>query len=219
MNYPRRKNMIERTALSVGVAILFIGGYFGVGYSRDAATAHCLFRAVDHQIPFVAASVWVYLMLFPIALSPVVLAQCPRLFRRTALAYACTIIASLICFTVYPVTSVDLRADAATLATSGLAGRVLSVLYILDPPYNLLPSLHVSIAMLAALSAWKVAKRYGVLLAVAAFSIAASACLVKQHFALDVLAAAALAAVAGGVTIGTYDDAVVVKSMPPTRTG
>jgi membrane-associated phospholipid phosphatase len=182
----------------------FIAGYFGVGYSTNPAQARELVSSLDKQIPFVALSVWVYLLIFPSALVPLFVVRCPRLFRRTALAYASVIAISLICFAAFPVTSVRLRVAPELLDLAYPSNWAVSVLYSLDPPYNLFPSLHLSIASLAAYSAWKATRLLGVVAFVSVGFIGISVCTVKQHILLDVLGGLALAALAGAVILHPY---------------
>jgi membrane-associated phospholipid phosphatase len=190
--------------LTIGVVAFFIAGYFGVGLGVDPATARGLGTALDSRIPFIAASVWVYLWVFPASLLPLFVVRCPRLFRRTLLAYALAIAASLIVFVAYPVTSLALRADPATLDVTRLSPWAVALLYRLDPPVNLFPSLHLSIAALAALSAWKAKRSYGALAFLGVAFIAVSICTVKQHFVLDGLGGAALAAIVYAFVLRPY---------------
>jgi membrane-associated phospholipid phosphatase len=196
--------VLERLALTVGLITFFIAGYFGLGSSTNPARARELTSSLDKQIPFVARSVWVYLMIFPSALVPLFVVRCPRLFRRTALAYATAIAVSLICFIAFPVTSARLRVAPDLLDMAHPSDWAVSVLYSLDPPYNLFPSLHLSIAALAAFSAWKAARVFGAVVFVTVGFIAVSVCTVKQHILLDVLGGLALAALAGAVILCPY---------------
>lgn len=182
----------------------FIMGYFGVGLLRSPTHTHALATPLDCRIPFVEVSVWAYLWVFPSALIPLFVVKCPRLFRRTAIAYAAVMAVSFISFAVFPVNSVELRVGRATLDLSRPSGWAVSVLYFLDPPYNLFPSLHLSIATLAAFSAWKARKAYGVPLFACAGLVAASVCTVKQHYLVDVLGGLALAVLAGTLILGPY---------------
>ena len=186
---------MERAVLTTGAVAFFVIGYFAVGRNVDPARARDLATALDARIPFIARSVWVYLWVFPASLLPLFVVRCPRLFRRTILAYSLAIAASLIVFVAFPVTSIALRADRAALDVTCLSPWAVAVLYRLDPPVNLFPSLHLSIAALAALSAWKARRPYGLLGFVGVALIAVSICTVKQHFVLDGLGGAALAAV------------------------
>lgn len=193
-----------RALLTIGVMAFFIAGYFGVGLRVDPANAHDFGTALDRRIPFVAASVWVYLWVFPASFFPLFVVRCPRLFRRTLIAYAIAIAASLIVFATFPVTSIALRANRAALDVTRLSPQAVALLYRLDPPVNLFPSLHLSIAVLAALSAWKARRAYGAAACVGVALIGVSICTVKQHFVLDGLGGAALAAVVYAFVLRPY---------------
>ncbi len=190
---------IERVLLTGGVIALFVTGYFGVGALGDPSRARELGTALDRAIPFMASTVWIYLGVFPAALLPVFVVRCPRLFRRTAIAYAAVIVLSLGVFLAFPVTSTGLRADAAGLDRTRFSPWAVAVLYAADPPYNLFPSLHLSVAGLAAGSMWKASRRLGVLTLLGVALVGASICTVKQHFVADGIAGIALAAAAYGV--------------------
>lgn len=196
---------LERAALTAGLTAFFVGGYFGVGLMQDPTRARELTTVLDEQIPFVAYSVWVYIWVFPAALIPLFVVRCTWLFHRTALAYAVVIAVSLICFAVFPVTSERLRVPSAMLNVAHPSDWAVSVLYALDPPYNLFPSLHLSIAALAALSAWRTARVYGAAAFVGVGFVGLAVCTVKQHFVLDVLGGFALAALAGALILGPCD--------------
>jgi membrane-associated phospholipid phosphatase len=128
------------------------------------------------------------------ALLPLFLVRCPDLYRRTLVAYTLAIAASLVVFVVVPVTSTGLRIDPGTLDPRRFASWAVALVYRVDPPYNLFPSLHLSIALLAAGAAWKAKRAYGVAALAGGALIAVSICTVKQHFVLDAAGAAALSA-------------------------
>jgi membrane-associated phospholipid phosphatase len=188
----------------VGLVTFFITGYFGVGLSTDPARARELATFLDDEIPFIACSIWMYLWIFPAALIPLFVVRCPHLLRRTALAYAVATAVSLVCFTAFPVTSERLRVHSATLDIARPSDLAVSVLYSLDPPYNLFPSLHLSIAALSAFSAWKAARSYGAAAFVGVGFVGVSACTVKQHFLLDTLGGLVLAALTGALILRPY---------------
>jgi len=182
----------------------FVIGYFAVARNIDPARALDLGTALDARIPFLARSVWVYLWVFPASLLPLFLVRCPRLFRRTIVAYGVAIAVSLAVFAAFPVTSIGLRADRAALDVTRFSPWAVSVLYRLDPPYNLFPSLHLSIAALAALSAWKARRLYGAAAFAGVAAIGVSICTVKQHFVLDGLGGLALAAAIHAIVLRPY---------------
>jgi len=187
------------------MAVFFITGYFGVGLNVDPAAASDFGTALDRRIPFIAATVWVYLWVFPASLLPLFLVRCKHLFRRTLLAYGIAIAVSLIFFIALPVTSIALRADAAELDLTRSSPRAVAAVYRLDPPVNLFPSLHLSIAALAALSAFKARRAYGAVASVGVALIAVSICTVKQHFVLDAVGGAGLAALVYAVVLHPYE--------------
>ena len=193
-----------RAGLSIGVVAFFIAGYFGVGTHVDPARARDLATAWDDRIPFVASTVWVYLLIFPASIFPLFVVRCPELFRRTILAYVLAIAASLLVFVAIPVTSTGLRADGHGLDLSRISPWVVATLYRVDPPFNLFPSLHLSIAALAALAAGKARRAYGAAGFVGCISIAVSILTVKQHFVLDALGGAALAACIYAIVLRPY---------------
>lgn len=207
----RKSALLERAAIAAALAGYFTAGYFGVGLLGHLEPARELRTYLDDKIPFVACSVWVYLWVFPNALAPLFAVRCSRLMRRTALAYATAISASLILFITFPVTSAGLRVSPKTLSFSSPSQWAVYVLYSLDPPFNLFPSLHLSIAALAAYSAWKASKLFGAALFVGVGLLSISVCTVKQHFLLDVLGGLALAALAGTLILRPYQPMSGVK--------
>jgi len=199
------RRVVLRAFLTIGVVAFFIAGYFGVGLMVDPARARDLGTVLDRRIPFIVPSVWVYLWVFPASLLPLFVVRCPRLFLRTILAYGLAIAASLVVFVALPVTSIGLRADRATLDVTRFSPWAVALLYRLDPPVNLFPSLHLSIAALAALAAWKARRAYGAAACVGVALIGVSICTVKQHFVLDGLGGAALAAFVYAFVLRPYE--------------
>jgi membrane-associated phospholipid phosphatase len=198
------RSWLERAALTAGVVALFVLGYFAIGTHVRPASAHALAAAWDAKIPFVAGTVWIYLWLFPASLLPLFLVRCPRLFRRTIVAYALVIAASLIVFAAFPVTSRELRESAGPLDRNTLSPWAVATLYRLDPPYNLFPSLHLSVAALAAMSAWMASRAYGAVVGCGVVLVAVSVLTVKQHFIADAAGGLVLAAAAYAFVLRPY---------------
>ena len=169
--------------------------------------AHDLGTRLDARIPFFAGSVWVYFGVFPLAFLPAFVVPCMRLFRRTVGAYAAALALSLIAFVVYPVSSVTLRAPLASLDTTRLSDWGVATLYRIDPPYNLFPSLHLTIALLAAGAAWKASRTYGAVALAVVLPIGVSILTVKQHFVWDGVAAVVLATAVYAAFLHRYDAA------------
>lgn len=194
----------ERALLSAAVIALFVTGYFAIGRSIRVEAAHDLTTAWDLGIPFVAWTVWIYLWLFPAALLPLFTVRCMRLFRRTIVAYTIVIALSLAVFVAFPVTSRHLREAAGALDAGRLTPWAVLTVYRLDPPLNLFPSLHLSIALLSALAAWTASRVYGALAGVGVVLVAISICTVKQHVLADAAGAFVLAGVVYGSVLRPY---------------
>ncbi len=181
--------MRERAILTGSVLAFFLVGYFGVGFlASDPEGARSLWTPLDAAIPFLLGSVVVYWSILPMSLLPIFVVRNRVVFRRVALAYALAIAAALAVFLVLPVTSQGLRVDARLYADAGFAGWLLRLLYFLDPPFNLFPSLHLALALLAALAARRVHRPSGAAALLWTACIAASVCTTKQHYAVDVAA-------------------------------
>ncbi len=187
------------------VAAFFIGGYFGVGHLVDPARARELATALDAAIPFVPWPIYVYLGVFPAAFAPLFCVRSRRLFRRVAAAYMIAIAISLAVFVAWPVTSAGLRADLPQGGHRSFTAWCLELVYTLDPPVNLLPSLHLSIAGLAAAGLWTARRAYGAVALAAVAAIGVSICTVKQHFVVDGIAGLALTAAIYAVVLRGFE--------------
>jgi membrane-associated phospholipid phosphatase len=182
----------ERAALFLVLFAFWAAGYYGVGLTRDPRSAHVLRTALDDAIPFVPATIWIYCCVYTAMLLPLFTVRCPLLFRRVALAYAFVIGCSAVCFAVFPVTSAGFRPELAALPDTPFHVWGLKLNLFLDPPVNLFPSLHLSIATLAAWIAFKVRRTYGVLAFALTAAIAVSVLTLKQHYWVDAVAGFAL---------------------------
>lgn len=191
----------ERLLLAAGLAAFFLAGYFGIGFATNPAHSRDLTSALDERIPFVAHAAWLYLCMFPAALSPLFLVHDRAIFRRTALAYAMAMAVSFVCFVAFPVTSRSLRMPLHELDLSHVSDSVVALLYALDPPNNLFPSLHLSIVVLAAMSLWRAGKLPAPPAVAAVLLIGASVCLIKQHYVIDAAGGLALGALLGALTL------------------
>jgi membrane-associated phospholipid phosphatase len=202
----------ERAAIVALVFAPYVAGYFFIGWVSDPERARSLATPLDAAIPFVPETIFLYAWLFTAMLFPLFAVRSPALFRRVGLAYAAVVAACLATFEVYPVTSADLRPAVGALDPSRFAEWGVKLVYTLDPPVNLFPSLHLAIATLAALSAWKARPAYGAIGLVWVVLIAVSVSTVKQHFLADSVAGAALAVAAYAAIIRPYGRVPVEES-------
>ena len=212
MNSSGNADLKERAAIASLILVSYVAGYFPIGWTTDPGRARSLATPLDAMIPFVPETIFLYAWVYTAMLFPLFVVRSPALFRRVGLAYAIVIAACLAMFLVYPVTAVGLRPDVGALDPSHFAGWGVKLVYTLDPPYNLFPSLHLTVAILAALSAWKARSVYGAIGFAWVGLIAVSVSTVKQHFLIDDVAGAGLACAVYAVIIRPYRRVSVEES-------
>ncbi|MCA8923229.1 MAG: phosphatase PAP2 family protein [Planctomycetes bacterium] len=184
----------ERLALVGALLVYCMGGYYALGLSQDPLEAGELRLPIDDWIPLIPATIWCYVWVYTVMLYPVFTVRERALFRRVTLAYAVVITISLGFYALLPVTSIHLRPDLSQLDLRVFHNWGLRVNYALDPPLNLFPSLHLSIATLAALCAGRARPLWGYLAIPLVLGIAVSILTVKQHFVVDGVAGLILGA-------------------------
>lgn len=164
--------------------------YWPIGRYTAGLDAHSPALSIDLATPLVPSFIYVYALVFLAGALPLTVPTGRRLFRRICAAYALAEIVSFVVFVTWPV-SMTIRPDApevTSLATWGIA-----LTYFVDKSSNCLPSLHVSVAVLAGLCTWSADRTVGALGIGAALAISCSTMFVKQHWFVDVLAGVALA--------------------------
>lgn len=191
---PPRRPLVERALLLAVLLTYAMGGYYLIGLATDPARGASLRTPLDDAIPFSPLWMYVYAWVYTSMALPIFVIRCPRLFRRVAVAYVACLTLSMIVWALFPVSAHTLRPDVSGLPIDSFHHWGIRFNYSLDPPTNLFPSLHLSIAVLSGLAAWKARPAYGWIALSLAALIGYAICAVKQHYALDGLAGAALAA-------------------------
>ncbi|MBA5635715.1 phosphatase PAP2 family protein [Duganella sp. LX20W] len=143
---------------------------------------------MDAAIPFAGLALWPYLSGIIWMGMPAVLLQSPALFRHTAYSYSLLIAFSILCFVLVPAEAPQLRTQANSAGLDPVTAWALLQLHAIDPPRNLLPSLHVSLAALASIALVRSNARWRVPAIVVLATIVASVCLAKQHTVADAAA-------------------------------
>lgn len=183
----------ERVATTFGLAAYFVVGYSSAQFATAGVAAAEHATLIDRLIPFSPAWVWTYVWAIPAAVMPAFIVSSRSLFRSAALAYFVTITASIACFMTVPLTATALRPPGGILDPARPSEWLLRIVYTIDPPRSLFPAVHVSVPALAAFVAWKADRVWGLIAFCGAALIAISACLIKQHFIIDVIGGLALA--------------------------
>ncbi|NDG85302.1 MAG: phosphatase PAP2 family protein [Proteobacteria bacterium] len=146
---------------------------------------------VDHSVPFLPATIWIYLSEYLLVFSAYLLVEDPRTLRGYLKGTLVLLLFSALVFLAFPTTyprhlfPLPGGTDPATRFLFELqrAG---------DTPNNCLPSLHVATVLMAAL-ALKQNKRWFPVYLLWAVLISISTLTTKQHYFWDVLSGGALA--------------------------
>jgi hypothetical protein len=204
----------ERALAVLGVALLFAGGYYAIAFLGPTESAVSLRTPLDDAIPFWPTSVIAYAWVYPAAFLPAFVVRSTSLFRRVLVAYLMLIGLAFAAFLLFPVSASGLRPEIESLDLERFSEWGTSLLYRLDPPVNLFPSLHLGLATLSALACWRVHRRIGALALVALALVAVAVCTVKQHFVMDALAGLGLAIAVDVLVVGRAGDEPTGAALP-----
>ena len=208
---PVSKSGVDRRALltnvgwGVGLAIVTMALYRLIAFEAHADSLYDVRTSLDDAIPFVPWTCFLYSWVYTSMLYPIFVVRCTRLFRRVVFAYGAVIAVNLTSFALFPVDPGDFRPDISGLDLDVFHNWGVALTYFVDPPTNFLPSLHLSVATISGLAAWKARPLYGKVALPVIAAIAVSICTMKQHFVVDGVAALALASVAYVVFLRGYD--------------
>lgn len=149
-------------------------------------TLHLLTGPLDARIPFVPAWVTVYLLSFPfwIGTGLAVLTESKSHACRLGPAYVLAMAVSTVIFLVYPGTL-----ERPEVTGSGVFQWLMRLVYRLDPPNNLCPSLHVLVTYFCwrgTLGCRKIPGWYKVFSLAFTVLVCCSVVLVKQHALVDI---------------------------------
>ena len=186
---------LRRRGLAIAIGyVVFVACYLGAPRLAAHPPFVLIPSPLDHLIPFVGASVIVYLSQFVFLFLALRGCRTSVEFTRMVAAIFLATLLSCAVFILWPTTIV--RPAAAM-------GPIFALLYATDVPTNCFPSLHVALATIAA-GLWP--RRSTRLLAIGWAALIALATLTtKQHYMIDV---------GGGFVIGT----IALSMLPRSRT-
>jgi membrane-associated phospholipid phosphatase len=185
--------------------VSLVPAYIFIARAVSGRTVHAPATVLDAIFPLQPAWALVYgaLYLFLILL-PVLVVRHDEHLRRTVYAYLMVWTFAYACFLLYP----TVAPRPARLTGDGFGVWGLGLLYSWDPPYNCFPSLHVAHSFVSAFACHRVHRSVGLVAIVAAVMVGLSTLYTRQHYALDVIAGVALAALAW---------AIFIRPFPPER--
>ena len=182
-------------AVRIAVAVVSTGAsavlYMVPNHYAPGPAVLLPWTALDEAVPFVPETVWVYLSDYALVASAFFLMRGRTEVRRFAVAYYVLLGAGFMVHWLWPTV---LPRDRWPLQGDGLTVAAFSLLRSVDQPLSCLPSMHVAGSYLAAFSLWRHSRAQLGTWVAWATAVAASTLTAKQHYAVDVLAGLALAA-------------------------
>jgi membrane-associated phospholipid phosphatase len=174
-------------ALTLPAWLLWAAVYYTAAALTDPGRARVLDEGLAAQLPFVPALTPLYLGVHPLSVLPFARAPHGAALRRIGLGFSLILVVSLVAWLSVPV------AFPRTLpAGEGLGAWVLTHLRGTDPPVNCLPSTHCAMAVHAAYRLRGEGRLLSTWSSVTAVLIAVSTMVLRQHYAVDVIAGVAL---------------------------
>ncbi len=174
-----------KLAIAVGAAALNAVIYLLPNHYTFWPTHPLPWTAVDRWVPFVPATVWIYVSDYVLVASAFLLATDRAATWRFVRSYLAMLVtgSSIHLFwpTVFP-------RDQFPLVGDGLTERLFELLRAIDLPGSCMPSMHVASSYLAAFSLWRNPRWQFAGWVSWATAIAVSTLTAKQHYAIDVLA-------------------------------
>jgi hypothetical protein len=190
--WPGWKHVAYAALLTAAVDILFVIVYFGADYVTGLRAHHLhLFLRQELAIPLWPSMIVIYDSLyFLFLLAPFVLRTRSDL-NRLALSSAGTIAAAGVLFLLFPA-----ELGFAPQVVTGPFKRIFEISDKINLDYNLVPSLHVGLAMVCLLAFW-VRRSFVARLSLALWGAALvlSTLLTHQHHVIDAVTGGALALV------------------------
>jgi hypothetical protein len=147
--------------------------------------------SLDAKIPFISFFIFFYTIYFPLVVSPLFILPVERHLRRYIYSSIIVMVASYIVFLAIPT-----QVLRVTVHKTNPSEFVTSLYHKAVGPYNLLPSLHISMLILAFLSIYFWKRKVALWLSVPILLSCASVLFTKQHYILDVVTAIPLALIA-----------------------
>jgi len=178
----------EKEILLLLVVSLWVLCYFSINNFTEGRTTHILAFGFEKSIPFIPFFIVFYILTYITVMIPYFVLRDIQEYRRTVLAYLFVILVSSIMYIIYPVKTIR-----PEISGQGIFLNMVLWVYSIAKPYNLFPSLHISLSAMSALVCLKHNKIVGYFLIVLLFFISLSTLFVKQHYLVDIIFAIILA--------------------------
>jgi membrane-associated phospholipid phosphatase len=136
----------------------------------------------EKNIPFIPFFIVFYVLTYALVVIPYFVLRDIQEYRRAVLAYLFVIFISSIVYIIYPVKTIR-----PEIIGSGVFLNIVGWVYSIAKPYNLFPSLHISLSTISTLVCLKHNKAVGYVLVILLFFVSLSTLFVKQHYLVDII--------------------------------
>ncbi len=183
-----RMILLKRWGHFLVATLFYVAIYFPL--SRHVMGQHTPWLPVfqwETQLELLPSAIYAYLLVYVVVQIPlyVISPHEPALFNQYTRRFYLLTLIHFIFFLALPS-----AIERPTLPhTDGVTMAVLRFYYDLDPPRCIFPSLHVTYGLIATLILWNHRRGWALVCAAMTFAISVAVLLVKQHFAIDVVAA------------------------------
>jgi hypothetical protein len=195
--YPFRVCSVPNTHMreSFGYIILFLVLWsldLLVNFFNAGRKAFVPSIRLDARIPFIPSFIYFYSLYFPLILFPlIVLFEAPRLLEQYLIASALVMMVSYLTFLVLPT-----KLMRISIKPTSSSRRLTLLFHRLVAPCNLLPSMHVSLLIVAFSILLVYRTSYAWILSIPIGLSIISVVFTKQHYILDLITAVPLALLA-----------------------
>lgn len=199
-----RENLTKIVLFLIPVLMISVG-YKSIQFIRPEGFIVSTF--IDEMIPYISYFIIPYVLYFPFLLVPfIVLWKRPNEYKRMALTFILVIAISEIIYLIFQ--TAVIRPE---ITVTNILDEITLLIYGADNSVNVLPSLHTSLSIIAALFIWRYNKRLGIASSILAILIILSTLFTKQHVIPDVITGSLLAF---GVyyLVGKYDSRFKTRS-------
>lgn len=185
---PRFSSIRERAAIFIAIYAFWISAYFGVEHRNAGRSVQTLAWDPVRLLPVLGLFVIPYLSAYAMPFLLLFMMRDQAKYRKFAAVIVGTIVACSAVFLIMP-----LAIERPPLGSASVFDRLLGMLYFIDAPTNLFPSLHVALAFLFSSGVAHVRPRWRGWMLAWACLIAVSTLFTHQHYFVDVLAGIAVA--------------------------
>lgn len=185
------KNKFYRELIVLAGVVLWFAYYLTINYINSSRGATIVASFLDYQIPLVPFFSIFYISAYILIFSPYFFVHDKKQFREDFLLYMLLIFVSSFVFLVFPT-----MAMRPLIVPQNIFDEMYLWILRNDLPFNLFPSLHVSLSCLASFLVYRENIKWGRVCIVWAILVALSTLFLKQHYIADVAAGIILAAIA-----------------------